>query len=81
MNLTTHGILSKEQLLRRITDILLVQLLILFPYLYPLIMIHAVQVMVGGVWGGLCDDGLTLTEADVICHQAGYRLGAEKVDR
>ena len=35
--------------------------------------------LVDGEWGGICDDGFTITEGDVLCHQQGFKLGAEKV--
>jgi len=38
-----------------------------------------VEVLVDGEWGGICDDGFTITEGDVLCHQQGFKLGAEKV--
>ena len=31
-----------------------------------------------GVWGGICDDGFRLEEANVICKMAGYPRGAEQ---
>ena len=39
-----------------------------------------VEINVAGSWGGLCDQGFGLAEADVVCRQFGYHLGAKKVD-
>ena len=30
-------------------------------------------------WGGVCDDGFDLEEANVICREAGYSLGANEL--
>ena len=38
-----------------------------------------IQVKVGGVWGGVCDDGFTMKEANVVCKQLGFILGAQQV--
>ena len=29
------------------------------------------QIKINGTWGGICDDGFTKNEADVICKQLG----------
>ena len=38
-----------------------------------------VNIKINGTWGGLCDDSFSTNEADVICRQLGYDLGAEEV--
>ena len=30
-------------------------------------------------WGGICDDGFTLKEADVLCRQFGFDLGVANI--
>ena len=30
-------------------------------------------------WGGICDDGFNLEEANVVCREAGYPAGAQEV--
>ena len=30
-------------------------------------------------WGGLCDDGFNSEEANIVCREAGYTLGAQEV--
>ena len=37
------------------------------------------QVRIFGEWGGVCDDGFTPTEGEIVCNQLGYTLGVEKV--
>lgn len=32
-----------------------------------------------GQWGGICNDGFTIKEADVLCKQFGFDLGAAKI--
>ena len=39
-----------------------------------------VEINVAGSWGGLCDQGFGLAEANVVCRQFGYHLGAKKVN-
>ena len=36
-----------------------------------------VEVKIKNLWGGICDDGFTITEANVACRQLGFELGAE----
>ena len=38
-----------------------------------------VEVKIGGRWGGICDDGFSFNEANVVCRQLGFELGAEQV--
>ena len=38
-----------------------------------------VEVSVNGVWGGLCDDTFGMAEANIVCKQTGYHLGAQEV--
>ena len=38
-----------------------------------------VEVNVGGSWGSLCDDSFTMVEANLVCKQMGYHLGAKEV--
>jgi len=35
-----------------------------------------VEVRLNGTWGGICDDGFGINEANVVCRQMGFRLGA-----
>ena len=37
-----------------------------------------VEVKINNVWGGICDDGFTISEANVLCRQLGFTLGAEQ---
>ncbi|CAG0882026.1 unnamed protein product [Cyprideis torosa] len=37
-----------------------------------------IEIKAYGDWGGICDDDFGLRDADVICRQAGYPLGAAK---
>ena len=30
-------------------------------------------------WGGICDEGFTIHEGDVLCRQFGYELGAANI--
>ena len=32
-----------------------------------------------GEWGGICDDGFTVKEADVLCRQFGFDLGVANI--
>merc|ERR1719228_314596 len=41
--------------------------------------IDIVNVKVNGQWGGVCEDAVGLSEADVICKQMGFEQGAETV--
>ena len=34
--------------------------------------IDIVQVKINGSWGGVCDDGFSMNEANVICRQIGW---------
>lgn len=36
-----------------------------------------VEVLFGDVWGGVCDDGWGLEEANVVCQQLGYDFAEE----
>ena len=38
-----------------------------------------VEVSVGGTWGALCDDSFMAAEANIVCRQMGYPLGAKEV--
>lgn len=38
-----------------------------------------VEVNVDGSWGSLCDDSFTMVEANLVCKQMGYHLGAKEV--
>jgi len=40
-----------------------------------------VEVNVDGSWGSLCDDSFTMVEANLVCKQMGYHLGAKEVVR
>ena len=33
------------------------------------------------MWGGVCDDGFNINEANVVCKQLGYHLGAKLVHK
>ena len=35
-----------------------------------------VEVKIDNVWGGICDDGFTISEAHVVCRQLGFLGGA-----
>ena len=37
------------------------------------------NVKVNGQWGSVCEDAVSHNEADVICRQMGFELGAETV--
>lgn len=39
-----------------------------------------VEVKLDGKWGGICDDGFSFKEANVVCKQLGFELGAEQVN-
>ena len=41
--------------------------------------IDILNVKINGTWGGVCDDGFSYNEGDVVCRQLGYELGAEEV--
>ena len=41
--------------------------------------IDILNVKINGTWGGVCDDGFSDNEGDVVCKQLGYGLGAEQV--
>ncbi|KAM8710851.1 hypothetical protein ACLKA7_017475 [Drosophila subpalustris] len=38
-----------------------------------------VEVKVNGQWGYVCDDNFGLRDADVVCHELGFKLGAAEV--
>ena len=38
-----------------------------------------VEVNLDGSWGSLCDETFTLVEANLVCKQMGYHLGAKEV--
>ncbi|XP_030380373.1 uncharacterized protein LOC115628426 [Scaptodrosophila lebanonensis] len=38
-----------------------------------------IEVKVNGKWGYVCDDKFGLRDADVICHELGYKMGALEV--
>ena len=38
-----------------------------------------VEVKLDGKWGGVCDDGFSFNEANAVCRQLGFELGAEQV--
>ena len=40
-----------------------------------------VEVKLDGKWGGICDDGFSFKEANVVCKQLGFELGAEQVNQ
>ena len=42
---------------------------------------NLVQVKTSGTWGGICDHGFNINEANVVCHQLGFKLGASKVHK
>ena len=35
-----------------------------------------VEVNINGTWGGICDDSFGINEANVVCKQMGFHLGA-----
>lgn len=41
--------------------------------------VDVVEVKINGTWGGICDDGFGFNEANVVCKQLGFHLGAEEV--
>ncbi|KAL7733723.1 hypothetical protein ACLKA6_011458 [Drosophila palustris] len=38
-----------------------------------------VEVKVNGQWGFVCDDNFGLRDADVVCHELGFKMGAAEV--
>ena len=39
---------------------------------------NIVEVKIDGEWGGICDDGFNINEANIVCKQLGFHLGAQE---
>jgi len=40
---------------------------------------NLIQIKINGEWGGICDDGFNLNEANVVCKQLGFKQGALRI--